>query len=128
MKITKYYLEKELKFILCNIHEIKMKYSIFKQLYIDEKFNSINIRLCSLSSIFSELLLKNILMELSKLVVDFDENDISIKRFIINYNNSKYKNLTTKRYIYVTDINTHKKKRFYLKDMNDVSSDINILK
>ncbi len=128
MKITKYYFEKELKFILCNIHEIKMKYSIFKQLYIDEKFNSINIRLCSISSIFSELLLKNILMELSKLVVDFDENDISIKRFIINYNNSKYKNLTTKRYIYVTDINTHKKKRFYLKDMNDVSSDINILK
>ncbi len=128
MKITKYYLEKELNFILCNIHEIKMKYSMFKQLYIDEKFNSINIRLCSISSIFSELLLKNILMELSKLVIDFDENDISIKGFIINYSNSKYRHLTTKKYIYITDINTQKKKRFYLKDMNDVSSDINILK
>ena len=58
MKITKYYLEKELKFILCNIHEIKMKYSIFKQLYIDEKFNSINIRLCSLSSIFFRIIIK----------------------------------------------------------------------
>lgn len=84
MKITKYYLDKELKFILYNVHEIKLKYSIFRQLYLDEKFTNINLRLRSIAVIFSELLLKNILMELSKLVVDSDKEDISIKRFIIN--------------------------------------------
>lgn len=67
-------------------------------------------------------------MELSKLVVDSDKEDISIKRFIINYDASKYKCVTSKKYIYITDKNTHKKKRFYLKGMNDVSKDINKLK
>lgn len=128
MKITKYYLDKELKFILCNIHEIKLKYSIFRQLYLDENFTNINLRLRSISVIFFELLLKNILMELSKLVVDSGDEDISIKRFIINYDASKYKYVTSKKYIYITDKNTHKKKRFYLKGMDDVSNDINKLK
>lgn len=102
MKITKYYLDKELKFILYNVHEIKLKYSIFRQLYLDEKFTNINLRLRSIAVIFSELLLKNILMELSKLVVDSDKEDISIKRFIINYDASKYKCVTSKKYIYIT--------------------------
>ena len=57
MKITKYYLDKELKFILYNVHEIKLKYSIFRQLYLDEKFTNINLRLRSIAVIFSELLL-----------------------------------------------------------------------
>ena len=104
MKITKYYLDKELKFILYNVHEIKLKYSIFRQLYLDEKFTNINLRLRSIAVIFSELLLKNILMELSKLVVDSDKEDIEhyyeVAPIIVETINKEEKSDVIYNYIY----------------------------
>lgn len=119
MKLNSYYLQKEINFILFKMNNIKLKYNLFKNLYLNNNFVNIKRKLPNTVTIFSEILINNILVELCALITNCDKDDISIKRFLVEYKNGEFKKiLKEKKYIYVKNSQTRRKKRLYLKNNN----------
>ena len=98
---------------------------MLKKIQFIDGYKNIIKKLPKISNVILNSLLEKIVIELSGLVVDHNEDDLSIMSFIIKYHQyeSDYKE---KRYIYIYDINTNKKHRVYI-NTNSIKNDINEL-
>ena len=124
-KTSKYYLHKEIKLIMFKLYNLKQLFFILKKIQFVDGYKNIIKKLPKISNVILNSLLEKIVIELSGLVVDHNEDDLSIMSFIIKYHQyeSDYKE---KRYIYIYDINTNKKHRVYI-NTNSIKDDINEL-
>ena len=107
------------------LYNLKQLYFILKKIQFVDGYKNIIKKLPKISNVILNSLLEKIVIELSGLVVDHNEDDLSIMSFIIKYHQyeSDYKE---KRYIYIYDINTNKKHRVYI-NTNSIKDDINEL-
>ena len=124
-KTSKYYLHKEINLIMFKLYNLKQLFFILKKIQFVDGYKNIIKKLPKISNVILNSLLEKIVIELSGLVVDHNEDDLSIMSFIIKYHQyeSDYKE---KRYIYIYDINTNKKHRVYI-NTNSIKDDINEL-
>ena len=67
---SKYYLKKEVKYLIDKLVKIKMNFEIFKDLKLGEEKKYITDNIPNFSVIVLAALSKNVLLELSKIVVD----------------------------------------------------------
>lgn len=107
------------------LYNLKQLFFILKKIQFVDGYKNIIKKLPKISNVILNSLLEKIVIELSGLVVDHNEDDLSIMSFIIKYHQyeSDYKE---KRYIYIYDINTNKKHRVYI-NTNSIKNDINEL-
>ena len=124
-KTSKYYIHKEIELLLIKLIQIKQLFCIYKKVYYNNGYTYILKKLPITSSIICNVIFEQIILELACLVVDCSDDDLSIKGFIIKYNEYKtdYKE---KRFVYVVDSNSHKKRRLYI-DTNDIKNDMDEL-
>lgn len=104
------------------LYNLKQLFFILKKIQFVDGYKNIIKKLPKVSNVILNSLLEKIVIELSGLVVDHNEDDLSIMSFIIKYHQyeSDYKE---KRYIYIYDINTNKKHRVYI-NTNSIKNDI----
>ena len=122
-KTSKYYIHKEIELLIIKLFHIKQMYCVYKKIKFKNGYNEIYNRLPSLLNIILPILLDKIILELSGLVVDHDDEDLCILGFIYKY--KEYKNdYHEMKYIYIKEINTRKKHRLYL-DTNSINDVIN---
>lgn len=124
-KTSKYYIHKEIELIIIKLFNIKQMYYVYKKIKFKNGYNEIYNNLPSLSNMILSVLLDKIILELSGLVVDHDDEDLCILGFIYKYN--EYKNdYHEMKYIYIKEIDTGKKHRLYLNtdSISDVMSDL----
>ena len=118
-------MHKEINLIMFKLYNLKQLFFILKKIQFVDGYKNIIKKLPKISNVILNSLLEKIVIELSGLVVDHNEDDLSIMSFIIKYHQyeSDYKE---KRYIYIYDINTNKKHRVYI-NTNSIKNDINEL-
>ena len=118
-------MHKEINLIMFKLYNLKQLFFILKKIQFVDGYKNIIKKLPKISNVILNSLLEKIVIELSGLVVDHNEDDLSIMSFIIKYHQyeSDYKE---KRYIYIYDINTNKKHRVYI-NTNSIKDDINEL-
>ena len=118
-------MHKEINLIMFKLYNLKQLFFILKKIQFIDGYRNIIKKLPKISNVILNSLLEKIVIELSGLVVDHNEDDLSIMSFIIKYHQyeSDYKE---KRYIYIYDINTNKKHRVYI-NTNSIKNDINEL-
>lgn len=118
-------MHKEINLIVFKLYNLKQLFFILKKIQFIDGYKNIIKKLPKISNVILNSLLEKIVIELSGLVVDHNEDDLSIMSFIIKYHQyeSDYKE---KRYIYIYDINTNKKHRVYI-NTNSIKNDINEL-
>ena len=122
---SKYYIKKEIDLLIMKINVLRQNYLIYKQIKFKGGYENIAKFLPYTSNIILTALIDKILMELSKLVVDGNDNDLCIYSFIKKYKADR-KSFKEKKYIYVKDIDSDKKHRMYI-DTNEIEDDINNL-
>ena len=115
-------MHKEINLIMFKLYNLKQLFFILKKIQFVDGYKNIIKKLPKVSNVILNSLLEKIVIELSGLVVDHNEDDLSIMSFIIKYHQyeSDYKE---KRYIYIYDINTNKKHRVYI-NTNSIKNDI----
>lgn len=118
-------MHKEINLIMFKLYDLKQLFFILKKIQFVDGYKNIIKKLPKISNVILNSLLEKIVIELSGLVVDHNEDDLSIMSFIIKYHQyeADYKE---KRYIYIYDINTNKKHRVYI-NTNSIKNDINEL-
>lgn len=124
-KTSKYYIHKEINLLLIKLIRIKHLYSIFRKIYFKDECEFIYKTIPKTSTMILQIIVDTIILELSCLVVDYKDEDLCINGFINKYH--KYEgDYKEKRYIYIKDVDTGKKHRFYIKT-NDIKNDIDEL-
>lgn len=118
---SKHYLKKEFSFILNKLYIIKQDYELLKSLTSDEEKEYITDNIPHTSQLVLDSLYNNIIMELSKIIVDSSSfikrgkvyENINIKNFLKKYDENKHL-FKEKKYYYATEIDTNKRHRIYL--------------
>lgn len=118
---SKYYLKKEIDYLLMKMYRIKVSFEIFKDLKSGEEKEHITDNIPFFSKAILTALSQNVFLELSKIIVDTPdfrgEENICLSNLIEKYNNDK--NLfKLKKYYYATDIDNKKKVRINLHATN----------
>lgn len=118
---SKYYLRKEIDYLLNKMYQIKTSFELFKDLKLGEEKKYITDNIPFFSQIVLSALSKNVFLELSKIIVDTpdysgDEN-ICVSNLIDKYNKNK-SIFKLKKYYYVTSIDDNKKYRRNLSNQN----------
>lgn len=124
-KTSKYYIHKEIELLITKLINIKNMFFMYKKIYFNDGYVQIIKQLPKTSSIVLQTLLDRIILELTCLVVDEGENDLSIKSFIKKYKEYK-QDYKEKRYVYIRDSDSQKKHRLYI-EPGDIDDDINEL-
>lgn len=124
-RTSKYYIHKEIELIMFKLNHIKQLYFIYKKIKFKDGYENIYKELPRLTNIILRSIFDRIILELSGLIVDFNDEDLSICSFISKFHEyeSDYKE---KKYVYVKEIDTGKKHRLYI-DTNSIKDDINEL-
>lgn len=118
---SKYYLGKEIDYLLNKIYRIKASFELFKDLKLGEEKKYITDNIPFFSQLVLSALSQNVFLELSKIIVDTpdfrgDEN-ICVANLIDKYNNNNCI-FKLKKYYYVTSIDDNKKHRVNLSNQN----------
>ena len=121
-KTSKYNVEKEVNLIVKKIYHIKQTFNVFQKIWLEEEYKSISDRLPYTSSIILSTLFNEVILGLSKLIVDDGDNDLCIQSFLRKYYNNK-DDFKEQRYIYIKDIKTKKRSRLYL-ESGEIKEDI----
>lgn len=121
-KVTKYYINKEIEFIMFKLFYIKQLYFIYRKTAFTDGYKNICERLPEISNFILPAIFDKILLELNCLVNDRGDKDLSICNFIYKYhkNSQLFKE---QYYIYIKPIGSDKKRRFYI-DTNSIKEDI----
>lgn len=119
--VSKYYIKKEINLLMMKITILRQNYIIFKQLKFKDGCANIQKVIPRAIQYISTALLDKIIIELSKLVVDINKDDLCINSFIRKYEENK-KHFKEQKYIYVKEFNTGKRHRHYL-DTNEIEKD-----
>lgn len=122
---SKYYLKKEINIIMMNLYEINSAFKLFKDISSRENYEYICNSIPYCMKIILNALFEKVLMGLSKLLCDKDNNSITVLDIIELYKTNK-EYFKEKKYYYITNIDTGKKirKKF---DNKNVQNDINKL-
>lgn len=118
---SKYYLKKEINFLLNKLYIIKTNFELFKSLKSGDEKTYITDNIPFFGQVVLTALSKNMILELSKIIVDTpdfrgDEN-ICIANLIEKYNQNKGI-LKLKKYYYVTGIEDNKRHRINLSNQS----------
>ena len=111
---SKYYFKKEINFLLNKLYIIKTNFELFKSLKSGDEKTYITDNIPFFGQVVLTALSKNMILELSKIIVDTpdfrgDEN-ICIANLLEKYNQNKGI-LNLKKYYYVTGIEDNKRHR-----------------
>lgn len=121
---SKYYLKKEIDYLLNKMYQIKTNFELFKDMQSGEEKRYISDNTPTFSRIVLSALSKNIFLELSKIIVDTSDyqgmENICIPNLIEKYSNNK-NIFKLKKCYYVTGIDDNKKHRVNLSNQ-DVDS------
>lgn len=118
---SKYYFKKEINFLLNKLYLIKTNFELFKSLKSGDEKTYITDNIPFFGQVVLTSLSKNMILELSKIIVDTpdfrgDEN-ICIANLIEKYNQNKGI-LKLKKYYYVTGIKDNKRHRINLSNQS----------
>ena len=83
-RTSKYYIHKEIELIMFKLYHIKQLFFIYKKIKFKNEYENIYKELPMMSIIILQSIFDRIILELSGLIVDFDDEDLSICSFIIN--------------------------------------------
>ena len=110
---TRYYIKKEIDLIIMKINVLKQYYFIFKKLYFVDEYCIINKTLPNTMIYINTALIEKVIIELYKIVVDQDDNVISIHNFLKEFH--KHRNdFREQKYIIIKNIDSNKKSRLYI--------------
>ena len=123
-KTSKYYIHKEIELIMHKIFYIKQLYFIYRKTKFTDGYINICNQLPRTFTVLLPTIFDRIVLELSCLVDDHGDDDLSICNFIEKYkkNTNAYKE---KRYVYI-DVDSRKKRRLYI-DTSSIKDDIDNL-
>lgn len=118
---SKYHIEKEIDIIMNRLNIAKQNLQLFKELKSEKNVNTICSQFPHTFSIILNSLQEKALLELTKLVVDFEKIDTTSITIYDLYNHyQKNKDIfKVKKYYMVKDIDTEKRHRFYF-DTKDI--------
>ena len=118
---SKYYLKKEIDYLLIKMYQIKVSFEIFKDLKSGEEKKFITDNIPFFSQTILTALSQNIFLELSKIIVDTPdfrgEENICLSNLIKKYNNNKSL-FKLKKYYYARNVDNNKRVRINLPNTN----------
>lgn len=84
-RTSKYYIHKEIELIMFKLNHIKQLYFIYKKIKFKDGYENIYKELPRLTNIILRSIFDRIILELSGLIVDFNDEDLSICSFISKF-------------------------------------------
>jgi uncharacterized membrane protein YgaE (UPF0421/DUF939 family) len=109
---SKYHIEKEIDIIMNRLNIAKQNLQLFKELKSEKNVNTICSQFSYMFTIILNSLQEKSLLELAKLVVDYDNDSITINDLYNHYKKNK-EIFRQKKYYMVKDMVTKKRYRFY---------------
>jgi len=108
-----HYIKKEIKLLLYKLFTLKRNIDLFLTIIEKKDGNYLLKYLPNISTVVLDSLNNRIILELFKLIVDSDKNDLSVQSLLNKY--SKHKTIfKNKKYVYIFDKKTGMRKRFYI--------------
>ena len=121
-KTSKYNIKKEMDLIVKKIYHIKQTFNVFQKIRLEEEYKSISDRLPYTSSVILSALFNEVILGLSKLIVDGDNQNLCIYAFLKKYRNNK-NDFKEQKYINLKDREIDKRSRLYL-ESGEIEKDI----
>ena len=110
---SRYYIKKEIDLIIMKINVLKQYYFIFTKLYFVDGYCNIKKTIPHTMTYIKTALIEKVIIELYKIVVDQDDNVVSIYNFLKGFH--KHRNdFREQKYIIIKKIDSNKKARLYI--------------